>query len=58
MPYRGLVLALRFNLRPMPPDRHSLTGSIRLTKGICENSDLNSTDGDEYKARWRYALFT
>ena len=39
MLYRGLVLALRFNLRPTRPDLHSLTGGIRLTKGICENSD-------------------
>ena len=58
MLYRGLVLVLRFNLPPMPPDFHSLTGGIRLTKGICENSDPNPTEGDEYKARWRSALFT
>ena len=58
MLYRGLVLALRFNLRPTHTDLHSLTGGIRLTKGICENSDQNPTDGDEYKPHWRYALFT
>lgn len=39
MPYRDLVLVLRFNLRPTHTDLHSLTGGIRLTKGICENSD-------------------
>ena len=58
MLYRGLVLALRFNLRPMPPDLHNQTGGMKPITEICENSNPNPTDVDEYKARWRYALFT
>ena len=58
MLYRGLVLVLRFNLRPMPSDLHNQTDGMRLAKGICESSDPNPTDRDEYKARWRYALFS
>ena len=54
----SLLLALRFNLRPTPLDLHNQTGGTRLTKGICENNDPNPTDRDEYKPRWRYALFT
>ena len=58
MLYWGLVLALRFNLRPMPSDLYNQTGGMRFAKGICESSAPNPTDADEHKTRWRYALFT
>ena len=58
MLYRGLVLALRFNLRLTPPDLHNQTGGMRYATGICENSNPNPTDADEHKVRWRYALFS
>ena len=58
MLYRDLVLVLRFNLRPTPPDLHNQTGGMRFTTRICENSDPNPTDADEHKAYWRYTLFT
>ena len=58
MPYQGLVLALRFNLRPMPPDLHNQTGDMRLTTGICESDSTKPIDRDEHKPRWGCALFT